>query len=549
MVSQSHPGTSRRTLLTGAIAATAVAGLGGLSGCTSSKGGGSGSTPSKIDKGLIPAYQPYATLPKPDLAGTEKVPNYYFSYPKDRPKTVNHALGGGGDLTAMILTYAAPPKPLDQNPYWKKINETIGKNLKLDMVSSDNYQSKFSTVTASGDLPMLTQVVNYMQPPRLDALVKGQFEDLTEYLKGENVKKWPNIAALPASAWATATLNGVIWGVPVIPQPFQSGLWMRADLAEKKGIKEEPKSKDDFLAWCEEMTDAKGGKYALGGFAGGSPVWIPNTGWGMFKVPNRFRLDGDKLTKAQETDEYLEAIEFTKQLWDKKYFHPDSPQMPTEKNTTAFWNGTIAAKEGGFGAYWEQGGHKDAKMRFRTPWAADGGPGVHWEGTAFSVTAIKKGTKNVEEILNILDWFHAPFGSEEHFISNFGVEGVTYEMKNGEPMFTKEADSYRALNTIFIGAGKEAIYTTDPELKPHYEAWYQTQKQIEPMLLPDPTAGYYAAANTKAGALDKAIDDAQGDYIMGRKSLDEFKQVIKDWRKNGGDEIVKQYEAAIQANK
>lgn len=547
MVKQPHPGPSRRTLLTGALAAAAVTGVGGLTACTS--GGSSDQTPGKVDKAVIPTYQPFQNVPKPDLPGSELVPNYYFTYPTERPKSVNHAMGSGGDLRAMVVTYLPPPKALDQNPYWKMINEKIGMNFKPDLVNADNYQSKFATVTASGDLPDIMQVVTYMQPPRLDALVNNAFTDLTDIVKGDNIKKWPNIAALPTSVWGLAMLNGKIWGIPVSPAPEGSGLWMREDVSQSKGIKELPKTKDDFVSWCEELTDKKAGRYALSGWKGGSPVWIPNTGWGMFKVPNRFRLDGDKLIKAQETEEYLEAIAFTKQLWDKGYFHPDSPSLPMDKATTMFWDGKILAKEGGFGSYWEQFSHQDKMMSFRVPYAADGGKGVHWQGSAFSVSAIKKGAKNVEELLNVIDYFNAPFGSQEHFDVMFGPEGVTHTIKNGQPVVTKDTDSYRALSTGFIGSGTSTMYASDPNLKPHYERWYKTQKAIEPMMVTDPTMGYYAADNAKAGPLDKAIDDAQGDYIMGRKSLDEFKKVIADWRKNGGDKICQQYEAAIQANK
>ena len=45
----------------------------------------------------------------------------------------------------------------------------------------------------------------------------------------------------------------------------------------------------------------------------------------MFHAPNQWRLDGDKLTHARETDEFKAAVGYVRDLWGAGVIHPDTP--------------------------------------------------------------------------------------------------------------------------------------------------------------------------------------------------------------------------------
>lgn len=60
--------------------------------------------------------------------------------------------------------------------------------------------------------------------------------------------------------------------------------------------------------------------------------------------------------------------------------------------------------------------------------------GRSWEWSGAGAT-ITKSNKHPEETVKALDYF---FSEEGHMLKNFGVEGVTYTMKDGYPTYTDE---------------------------------------------------------------------------------------------------------------
>src|SRR3954454_3089885 len=125
---------SRRTFLGMAGAAAA---LPALAAC----GSGKSKSVSNAGKDLAPwpTYLPFKG-PKPDLAGDEHgVQNCYLTYPKQIMRTRHDKVGAGTDVTALVITYSTPPKPLEANGFWKAVNAALGVNLKLITVPDSEY--------------------------------------------------------------------------------------------------------------------------------------------------------------------------------------------------------------------------------------------------------------------------------------------------------------------------------------------------------------------------------------------------------------------------
>jgi putative aldouronate transport system substrate-binding protein len=87
-----------------------------------------------------------------------------------------------------------------------------------------------------------------------------------------------------------------------------------------------------------------------------------------------------------------------------------------------------------------------------------------------------------------------------------------------------------------------------PGLPDVAKAEYKYEQGLIPTLTRDPTIGLFSDTSAgKGAALNKAITDAQSDIFQGRKSLSDWDDVVKTWRKNGGDTIRSEYEKAYAA--
>lgn len=60
--------------------------------------------------------------------------------------------------------------------------------------------------------------------PNIGPMLESQFTDLTDYLSGDAVLEYPNLAALTPGSWRTAVVNGKIWGAPIPSTPLRPGV-------------------------------------------------------------------------------------------------------------------------------------------------------------------------------------------------------------------------------------------------------------------------------------------------------------------------------------
>lgn len=86
----------------------------------------------------------------------------------------------------------------------------------------------------------------------------------------------------------------------------------------------------------------------------------------------------------------------------------------------------------------------------------------------------------------------------------------------------------------------------DPNSSDFARVAHQMESELAPMLVTDPTQGYYSPTqDAKGTVLTQLITDRLTAIINGRAPLSEHDQLVKDWRAQGGDQIRAEYEAAI----
>lgn len=549
-VNDSRPvAISRRSLLRTAAGTTALAaGAPLLSACGNNAGPGPSGDPAAAAE--LPTYVE-ADVPPPDLPGTaDGVQPGYFTYPTELATSVKSSPGSGEPLNAMVITYNPPAT---NSQYIAAVNEKLNAPIDFDFVPDAEYETRFATVSAGGDLPELIQLPVWANLPRLAAFLESQCVDLSDKLSGDNVKEFPNLAALPTLSWRNARIGGRIYGVPKASNPFARATFYRKDLLEQRGLSL-PTNAEEFLALCQEFTDAKQGKFAIAdtktGAYGPFQLFLIR---GMFGVPNLWRQDGGGLTYYIETEEFKESIAYTRKLWEAGVFHPDSPTMNGPAAGDHFGTGRAFINEGGNGGWlpkirdnFEQ--NPDFLVGAMVPFGHDGGEASAWlsEG-AFSFAAITKtAAERVDEMLGILNYCAAPFGTVEEQLLSYGVEGLHFEQTDTGPkkndLGNKEVyNSYRYLSAA---SGQLSFAGHDDDFTKPYHEW---QQRISEIGLPNPTIGHYSETGAaKKGSLNQLVTDEVISIVLGRKDVSALDELPKTWASQGGDKVRQEYEEAIQ---
>jgi putative aldouronate transport system substrate-binding protein len=183
--------------------------------------------------------------------------------------------------------------------------------------------------------------------------------------------------------------------------------------------------------------------------------------------------------------------------------------------------------------------------------SAVGGDPMAWtaEGPIF-YTFIKKGLGNerTKELLRVLDWCAAPFGSEENQLRQYGVEGRHFtRAPDNSPIPTdlgrKElADQYGLLG----GRMPALVGTADvPHFVEDLLAYSRTTYRFREA---DPFRGLKLEYPATYSKVIQITEDKINDVVRGRRPLGDLDQIVKEWRSTGGEDGRAFFEKALADN-
>jgi putative aldouronate transport system substrate-binding protein len=545
---QPHRPVSRRSLIAATSGLAAFAAAGGLAGCSS---GGSQGSGSGENTATLPTYVPYTGV-TPDLPGTDQgVDPAFRRFPAENPRSVEDIPGHGEKITGMANIYFAVPPGPDRNSYWAGLNERLGVDLDLQMVSNADYLQKFPTVIAGNELPDLLQVPNGSPPPvpNMPQLLEKRFADLSEHLSGDAVKEYPNLANIPTRHWLSTVYNSGIYGIPIPRGAIGNYHFVRADLFAKAGVSTEPKSYDELVDASKALTDAKQRRWAFG------LVNQPRQLLGRMNAePNIWAEEGGKLTHVYETDQYAQTVTDLIAMWKSGVMHPDSfnPAQPFKQLFNA---GTVAINAADGYPGWVQyqldnAGNPDFELGLMPSYTRTSGELAQWNlGSGFfSITLLKKqdDPERIKTALRVLNWLAAPFGTEEYKYRLFGQEGVDHENDaDGNPVLTPTGTANTVLPIRYLADSPYNVYV--PGRPQDADTQHAYQSLEVPTGISNPTTGLYSnTASSKNATADKTFNDGVNDVIQERRPFSELKTLVTTWRNTVGDAMRTEYQDALQ---
>jgi putative aldouronate transport system substrate-binding protein len=548
---------SRRKLLGAAGAAAAVATLGTTAACSPPADRG-GSTSADFD---LPTYQPAPELDvqpyhATDTPGMESV---YTEYPKTYFKSVNREPGSGGKVTSFQLTWGDPSKPLEENPYWQELNERLGVSFEPQFVPQPTFDQKFATMLASGDVPDLV-FVNDQSAVNLQGIRDGAFADLSEVLAGDNILKWPNLAARKEEIWSASLKDGRLYQIPSIVWNLTNLPTMRTDLVDQTSIGRAPKDADELFTMLKEVS-------ALGSGPGGQKVYglnkydaFPGTAsmfQRLFKTGPEWQLNGDgDLVHVTQTENYKAMLEWLARAWAEGIFDPVamSPTATDIVSGAALRYDAVGAAISATGLSQWEADLPGATYDFFDMPGFDGSEQLvvrnipYGRSTCVSAAAAEDEDR-LTEILNVLDYFSAPFGSEEALFIGSGQEGRHFEFdEHGMPV--TNMDNITELGVQYVGVTSgDNSYRIHPNAAPWADSFVAVMEALAQNSIARPLEGLEAASQTfvtKGAQLKQLWTDFENGVITGRESVDDLQSFVDNYMSQGGTQVRDEYTKALE---
>ncbi|MGW4104880.1 extracellular solute-binding protein [Streptomyces sp. NPDC004976] len=548
-------GTSRRSFLAStAVATAAVAGgIPLLTACGGEQEGRKeGTTSGKEAEKLLPAFVASAVV-TPDIpAKNGSAAGFTRAIPTAELRTsVPKALGSGGKLKIMSPFWGTPPK--GDNPYYTAMNKAVGVEVTWQNQDGVTYDQKLGAVLASSDIPDVVVVPGWNLMGRIPSAVNAKFADLGPHLSGDKVKDYPNLAAVPTEAWQRGIFGGQLRGVPM-PAPYVTDIapLYRKDLFAKKGY-DVPKSPDAFLSWAKEATDAKSKLWACDDMK-----WTAFNIFGVLSGSDKalwWNLEGDKLVNRIETEQYLEALEWTRKLYAAEVVHPDAVQGKAGGDAgNRFTAGEVLVYNQNISDWWG----KTAEQRTQNPdfemeafdiFGADGGDPTLWAvqpANIFTFVSKKATEQQIKDFLALCNFCAAPYGTKEFMLTAYGVEGTDYTFEGGLPVKTQQG--VNEVNGAYDYTGNPAPYIAYPDLPDVTRAMVEWQQRMGAFTRKSSFFGLTVTEPNRWSNLADDFEQLEDDVVRGRKKISDVQQAVSDWRNKGGDQLRDWYKKLLDDN-
>ncbi|RKN06690.1 extracellular solute-binding protein [Streptomyces radicis] len=541
----SPSGLSRRRFLasSAAVAAAAAGGLPLLTACGGDGGGGGGGEGRASDEQLrdiLPTFRASESAVAPDIPGENGAsPGYTTWLPTgELGVSVPEPRGGGGSFSAMTPLWGTPPSR--GNAFWTAMDEAIGVSVDWQTQDGNTYGEKLGAVLAGSDIPDLVCVPGWELTGQIPQAIASRFADLGPYLSGDAVLDYPNLAAIPTPAWEASVFGGALRGLPM-PAPTIGGVvpYYRQDVFDANGW-QPPTSPDEFLDLCREITSARNRVWACEDMK-----WSAFIIFGVLPEKPRYWTRGDdgRLVNRYETDAYLEALEWTRSLYAAEVVHPDAVAVSGDA-AQRFTAGESLIWNTGDGTWHvttveQRAANPDFHMNAFDYFGAGGNDPVLYAANGAGIwTFVNKNLseERVREALHIADFTAAPYGTREQRLRAYGIEGTHWTLDGGLPTRTPQGEEEVVPETYpFIAtAGHVIAHPDTPEVVEDWTGWQARQ-------LPYVQDGLFHGRQIQEPArltnLNDGFEDLEDDVVRGRQSIDDLRDAVAEWRRNGGDEL------------
>ncbi|MBM7585953.1 putative aldouronate transport system substrate-binding protein [Bacillus pakistanensis] len=463
---------------------------------------------------------------------------------------------------------------------WNKYEEMTNIDVNWETVQIQSLEEKRNLMLASGDYPDMIFAAAFSRSDIAKYGKQGVFLPLNDLIDeyAPNLKKL--MEKYPVIEQGITMADGNIYSLPAFYDPEFIGLstgtsWIKSEWLDKLGL-EEPKTLDEFYnvlkAFKEQDPNGNGkaDEIPWGGGYGIDPL-INELG-GAFGINSRgtsnkhidLDIETDEVRFEPTSDDYKELLQYLNKLYKDGLINQDIFTTEPHEFNAAAGSGnygvlssidpkTLLGLDGYVGIPVLAG--EDGKQLLT-------GVGSRLGNIGMFVMTDKN--ENPAATLRWMDHFYGDEGSKMFFM---GFEGVTFEEKDGEFVYTEEiTNNPDGLNLdqaiskyltwpggyypgfvqkkYFQGAeAKDAQTANSEKALPHT----LSQDKIWPAF--NFTIEEQDQISTMSTDIDTFVEESTAAFITGDKSFSEWDQYVETLEKMGLKDYLKIYQAAYERYK
>lgn len=461
---------------------------------------------------------------------------------------------GPTTITFMTTLFGAQPPQIEGSEYIKKAEAYTNTKLSYTFVPGDNmaYENKLNVSLASGDLAMVTVVTNYKGGAIVNGIRNGQFWEVGPY-----IKNYPNLSKIfEPSTLANVAIDGKNYSLPRPRPTARNGLVYRKDWLDAVGLPE-PKTLDDVYAMAKAFTEKDPDKNGKNDTFGLTSNEVFNAGFDIVTAALGNRVgwysvgSDNKLHNNFDTKEYVDALQFFRKLYAEKLMNQD---FATQKSPIdAFVQGkagiVFEALDGmvNFGKVQEMlKNNPNAKLGLASTINGKTSATPGYNGVVVFPKSAIKTEDQLKKVLSFLD----KMNDESMLLLNlWGVEGKNYSLKDGSPEPLDRADFASNVAPFALPLTLAPIVQW-PKDSADAKKYKQLQLDNVKNAVSDPTWPFSSQTYTEKGSdLTKKLNDARVKFVFGEMDAAGWAAFVSDWKKQGGDKVMEEFNVEYQKNK
>ncbi len=438
-----------------------------------------------------------------------------------------------------------------------KIEELIEEktNVQLDItwVPDTSYEEKLNTAFATGTLPDAVYMKNQTTFIRFkEAIRDGQFWEIGPYLE-----EFENLKNLKKQVLENTMVDGKLYTLYQGRPLSRQGFIYRKDWADNLGLST-PKTTEEFFnmakAFTENDPDGNGKNDTIGLTDRSDLVYGAfKTVASWFGTPNNWgEIDG-KLLPEFMFPAYLDTLDYFRELHSNGYINHDFPVTSSNDQIAMMKNGTAGLYVGNIGfvsTLYNDAVKLNPEVEYDVQNQVTGPDGTFgvWSIPGYgNVVMFPKSSVETEgELKKILAFYDKLMTPEVANILFYGVEGEHYTFEDGLAVSSKDVEKtnreVKPYHSLEIGEKEtNGRYTSTFSSEVKEKAEYLIIDN-ENYLINDPTITLDSSTYIeKGGRLQQIIEDATYQYILGDTDKNGFQEAVDEWKKQGGDQIIEEF--------
>ncbi|WP_197081011.1 extracellular solute-binding protein [Gordoniibacillus kamchatkensis] len=453
------------------------------------------------------------------------------------------------------LPYVEGSSNINDDKYVKKLRELSKTNVNIELIPHQEFTQKLNLMLAAGDLPDILQINGINSTEAAPAVKNGAFYELNDLLE----KYAPNLLKkIPQQLWDSSMIseNGKIYAIPGENYVRNNVVYVRKDWLDKLHL-QVPKTIDEYVAMLKafkEQDPNGNGKQDEIPMSGRQNFAFTDEFFGAYDVvPDGWKYENNQLVPNFIRPQMKQALGvyrklYQDQLLDNEFLVQQGKDWDAKIKGAArvgMW-----AHDPSYPDKWQsevrQADPNAQLINIPAPTGPDGKGGMGLASPVGNVWAIPKSNKHPEEALKFLEWY---FTDEAQKFLDYGLEGEDYTVENGKIQY-KYAKTVDDIN-------KENMHLMFLRLiGPSYlanEEFMKGRKDSDLIL-----NGLKVAKNEgrESDGLDMPLPptllsrpelgknnlwmETAAKIVTGKEPLDSFDKFVEDWKKRGGDQVIKE---------